>query len=166
MPRFRFRLQRLLDLRERVEQQRRAELAQHTAARVQAQQALANANESLAQEKLALADALRLKGQHAHLAHDACAQSRTIVAVHGTLPGLSDHVELRRAEEVGASARLAQASSQRRAIDRLHQKRREQWQADQDDREQHTLDEIASRMRAIDAPDPGHSDIASSKEAS
>ena len=150
---FRFRLQRVLDLRRDAEQECARVLA-NAAARVA--DCEAHCAELEAMRAAALAD------RHAAVLGGTTAgtlQHRTwmLAQLESRLEGAHEALVAARTEEERARTLLAQASQERRVLDRLEERHRDAWRADDAARERVAMDEIAlgRHTRRSDTPSPG-----------
>jgi len=147
MKKFRFRLDRVLSLRERAEQERAQQMA------------IARASEESERERLAHArDALARAGDAATpspgtaIRAGALRNARLSVdAARGALD--SCHDAHRRAIEhmVREEVRFGEARRDRRVLERLKERRLADWREDVDGAEQGAIDEIAQRRHAVDS---------------
>lgn len=147
MPRFTFRLQRVLELRQRTEDEHRRRVAAIEAERAAAEERLRSIQATITASRAE---------QRAMLAASAATESRglnmTALRTHtGALMGLTAQAHRTALELAGilkrleaARALLAKASADRKAVELLRERAYEQWKQEQSRREIMHLDEIGA----------------------
>lgn len=139
MSRFSFRLQRVLDLKEKVEQEKASELARAQAQSDQAQEALA----ALAAVRAAGAQQLAA----AHGSHLTVGQLQNLGFVLGQIDAqvtrASDDADSAASAVRGAQAELTTALQQRRVLDRLRERQLDQWQHAESHADLQAMDDLA-----------------------
>lgn len=136
---FRFRLQRLLDLRQKAEQAKARELAEAQDAAEQAREqrdALARLEEASREEIARTHDALPRVG-HLHQLGMVLQSLEQRVEVA--------HEQVNEAENIVSGARqaLEQAARNRKVLDRLKEKQADMWRTGEQQRDRQLMDEIA-----------------------
>lgn len=141
MKRFKFRLQRVLDLKERAEQERARTLGE---ARVE-ERARLDEVESAAARRDAAAASVRGSGEQAMPAGTIRNLGLTMEAAQQRLRDAEE--EHRGATEVAAEeqSRFDGARKDRRAVERLKEKREDAWHEEDSRGEQRELDQVAAR---------------------
>lgn len=148
MARFRFTLQALLDLRERVEDDRRREVADLERVRLELQRALetAQANESDERRQWRAMLGAGEGGRAASRVIDLAGAKRQAFAIAG-LVQQAGAIELRLAKArravEAARERLAHAAKERRAMELLRDQRRAEWERAQARAEAAMLDDLS-----------------------
>lgn len=144
MPSFRFKLQPVLDQRERIEEQRTLEVANLERERLVIEDRLRSLQSRIAGAKDDLRSRLAAPGSsviitdirlQANASLYMSAQAQRVVL---ELAGAYQRVE-------HARKRLLEATTARKAVETLRERRRAEWKHEQARREQAQLDEILSR---------------------
>ncbi len=159
MRRFRFRLDRLLERRERIEEERRAAFAeaQEAVRRVLAEIMKARAARDVSRERLEEVDA-----------PDAARDRRGLVLyadfLDARLGALHEEVDVKRRDEAAARAALLAATRDRKILARLRERRRLEHRRAAKRAEQAATDEMARRSgprvaEPIGTPFPGRQDL-------
>lgn len=147
---FRFRLQPVLDQRERIEEQHQARFAEHERERLAKQLHLQAIQSDIAGAQRDLRERLARgseEGDHGGLAHvrmQANASLHLTMKAHQAalaLAGAIKRMEVQRME-------LLKASAARKAVQLLKDKQHEAWRLEQNKREMAVLDEITSMREA------------------
>lgn len=147
---FRFRLQPVLDQRQRVEEQHQARFAEHERERLAMQQQLQAIQSDIARSQHDLRDRLARGSQEgeqgglAHVRMQANASLHLTMKAHQAalaLAGAMRRLEIQRDE-------LLKASAARKAVQLLKDKQHEAWRLEQNRREMAVLDEITSMREA------------------
>jgi flagellar FliJ protein len=143
MPRFTFKLQGVLDYRQELESRRQKELAQ-----AQAQmQAMQSELRQLNQEMQAQTGDLRQNHMVGPLSMDfLMSHRRFMLGMQQRAMVLVQRMALVQREIDQRRAALAQAAKERKIIEKLRDRHRERWLADQNTRERNELDEIGTRL--------------------
>ncbi len=148
---FVFRLQPVLDMRQREERERQRVVAKLERERVEIETELRTCQDTVAREREDLRDRLIGGGidvsgarWQAHASLDALRRSKHAAL---RLAGVIARTELARRS-------LMEATSRRRAVELLRDRQFEAWKAEQNKRERLELDEIGARLGAAhgDAP--------------
>jgi len=143
MPRFIFRLQGVLRQRRQIERQKQRDLAIAQAQQQQMEQELRNVNDAM---KTATE---QLRRDHLSGPIDVTyltAHRRFIVAMQRKGQSLVQRIAQQQRVTDAARLALVEAAKQRKAIEKLRERRWEQWLADQNRRETIELDEISQQM--------------------
>jgi flagellar FliJ protein len=147
MATFRFKLQPVLDLREREERERRLAVATLESRRSSLERALRDRQSEIASNKRDLRDGLS-PGSGMRNAALLRQQAATTLAIEAKgrqillqLAGVHRQLE-------GARSLLAEASRRRRAVEILKERRLERWLAEQKRREAAFLDDLACTRHA------------------
>ncbi len=148
MPRFRFTLQALLDLRERVEEDRRREAAELERVRLEFERALEAARAREEGERRQWRDMLGSGGASAGVSRviDLAGAKRQAFAIAGLLQQAgaiqSRLAKAQRAVDT-ARERLAHAAKERKAMELLRDQRRAEWERAQAKAEAAMLDDLS-----------------------
>jgi flagellar protein FliJ len=157
MARFRFTLQALLDQRERVEQDRRRDVAAVEATRLELRRTLDAARAREADERrtwreiLGPRDAASEPSNRASGALDlaaVCRQAHAIAGMARHTGEIERQIVRVEGELAAARERLAHAAKERRAMELLRDQRLEQWKRGEARAEEAALDEIAVAREA------------------
>jgi flagellar export protein FliJ len=149
---FRFRLQRVLDLRRDAEQECARVLTSASARVAECEARCAELASTRAAAAAGQRDAARdgtTAGALQHTAWMLAQLDQQLDAAHSAL-------ETARADEERARTLLAQASQERRVLDRLEDRHRDAWRADTAARDRVAMDEIALGRHARRADTPSH----------
>ena len=144
MPAFRFKLQPVLEQRERLEEQRTLEVANLERERLVIENRLRDLQSGIAGAKHDLRSRLASPGSSVIItdvrlqANASLYMSAQAQRVALELAGAYQRVEL-------ARKRLLEATTARKAVETLRERRRAEWKHEQARREQSQLDEILSR---------------------
>ena len=148
MPAFRFKLQPVLDQRERLEEQRTLEVANLERERLVIENRLRDLQSNIAGAKHDLRTRLAAPGSsviitdirlQANASLHMCAHAQRVAL---ELASAYQRVEL-------ARKRLLEATTARKAVEILRERRRAEWKHEQTRREQAQLDEILSRPAPV-----------------
>jgi len=143
MARFVFSLQAVLDQRRAVERERQVEVGTLEGKRRALEEAIRGAQREIGaareRRRRGLVEALDMRAARAHAAEEGTWERRA-QALAIELAGLLKRLE-------GARGRLAEAVRDRRAIERLRERRYEEWRRERERLERNELDELAV-MRA------------------
>lgn len=148
MPAFRFKLQPVLDQRERIEEQRMLEVAQLERERLVIENRLRDLQSHIAGAKHDLRSRLGAPGASVIItdvrlqANASLHMSAQAQRVALELAGAYQRVE-------HARKRLLEATTARKAVETLRDRRRAEWKHEQSRREQAQLDEILSRPASM-----------------
>ena len=144
MAEFQFRFQTLLKHRQRVEDQRQRDLAQHLRTRMilhdqikEMQNTIRDSKQSMADGLVGTVDLTRV-GQFARYSGHAAQRARQIVL---KLAGLEKQIDQ-------ARTALLDATQKRKALELLRDKDKAKWQYEQNRRETNELDELATSRYA------------------
>ncbi|MEQ9616918.1 MAG: flagellar export protein FliJ [Phycisphaerales bacterium] len=155
MSKFVFPLQKVLELREREERDRRANLARFERARVQIEQRIKSHQAAIAQAKRDIgAHAMTPTGHGTMMLDMRSMRLQTNAALHLRVKAQMLVVRLAELNKDldKARAELTQARQRRRAVEILKEKALEEWKLDRAKREANELDEIntvrAARLAA------------------
>jgi flagellar FliJ protein len=143
--RFRFELQAVLDLRERVERDRQIVVAELEAQRVTLEDVIRQCQESLVQERATLRAMLEGSDLRAARQQYAVAGRLTTRAQRAVLELAGVHKRLE-----AARAALLEASRQRKAVELLRERRYEEWKHARDKAEAAALDELAVMRSGVE----------------
>ena len=159
MPRFTFKLQPLLDARQRVEDARRRDVAVLEAERGRIEDSIRRRQASIVESRSEARDGL-VGEVRPHELRSAANASMALMrdAQRSVLELAGVHRRLEAARSV-----LAEAAKERRAIELLRERREEAWREGLSRREQADLDEIANvvgaeRARAAGPHEPSQED--------
>jgi len=142
MAAFQFKYMTLLDYRTRIEEERQRELAQVLRMRMILHDQLRQMQQTIHDSKQALSESLSGKVDVQKISHFARYSGQVERKGHDLILRLSqlekkiDH----------ARRRLLDATRQRKALELLRDRHREQWQAQQDRREAVEMDELATQQ--------------------
>jgi flagellar FliJ protein len=142
VPRFRFKLQAVLDHREMVEQERQRAVAALERERVRLEEVIREAQQAILREQagqrsgLSAGDLLAARRQSAAAAHHSTGAQRAALELAGV------HKRL-----LNARAALLQAAKERKAVDLLRERHFDAWRNEENRREASAVDELAV-MRA------------------
>lgn len=142
---FRFPLEPVLSYRRQVEEARKRDFAQAHRAVIEHQQALQRlyAEESTAQADLRTMAATQLNIQ------DVLAQRRYLTAIARRITQGREQLQKRMQEQTLARAAYLQASRDRRVLERLRERRWEEYRVLVRRDEQKEMDEVAGRVRRL-----------------
>lgn len=139
MPSFKFKYQTLLDHRRTIEDQRQRELAKQMRHRMILQDQIRQMQQTLSESKRQLGDALQGTVDVSAIGQFARYNGQTARRANAIVRELAQAE--RRIED--ARQRLLAASRDRKAMELLHDRHREQWRMEQDRRETEQLDDLA-----------------------
>lgn len=142
MAAFQFKFQTLLDYRTRVEEERQRELAQVLRMRMILHDQLRQMQQTIHQSKQALSESLTGRVNVEQISHFARYSGQVERKGHDLVLRLGQLEK--RIEQ--ARQRLLDATRQRKALELLRDRHREQWQAQQDRREAMVMDELATQQ--------------------
>lgn len=149
MGRFRFALQPLLDQRERVERERQIEVAGLEAQRLALEASLTAAHRTGQEERAVWRQAVGGHGEGVASAsidlNAARQQAYAVVAADARAREVAEELTTLLKSLGAARARLAQAAKDRRAMELLRDRRREEWLATINKKERDFLDELGVR---------------------
>ncbi len=147
MARFRFKLQPVLDLREREERERRLVVATLESRKAQLEHALRSRQAEIASNKRDLREGLSpgAVGRNPALLRMQASSTMAIEAKGRAL--LLQLAGVHRQLE-GARARLAEASRRRRAVELIKERRYERWVTEEKRREASMLDDLTGARHA------------------
>jgi flagellar FliJ protein len=146
MKKFRFRLDRVLSLRERAEQERAQEMARARAAEQAGRDRLARARETLDRA----GDAATPPAGSAMSAGAMQNARLSVDAARGALDSCHDAHRQAIEHMVREELRFGEARRDRRVLERLKERRLADWREDMEGAEQGAIDEIAQQRHARD----------------
>lgn len=145
MAKFRFELQAVLDLRERVERDRQIVVAELEAQRVALEGVIRNCQDDLVQERATLRTMLQESDLRSARQQYAVAGRLTVRAQRAVLELAGVHKRLE-----AARAALLEASRQRKAVELLRERRYDEWKQAREKAEAAALDELAVMRAGVD----------------
>jgi flagellar protein FliJ len=147
MPRFRFQLDPLLDLRKRTEQQQQVVVASIESERRRLEDQIRSCHETIEQSRSDLRERLGVDGQARIDAREAAWQTHSMLRMRAEadalvikLAGVMKRLEHER--EI-----LVEHARERRSIEKLREHREEAWRSDQMRRERLELDDMVTSRR-------------------
>lgn len=140
MARFRFGLQKVLELRERSEKESAAGLARARAAATRAEAARDALKTARSNGRARLAEAHGVGGSVGHLQN----LSYVLGQVDGKIAEAESACRAAEAEVTRSMASFREAVRRRSAIDQLRDRQEERWRADETQKERKAMDEIAT----------------------